>query len=198
MLRITLSAALAAALALAAWSVRRPLVMMRQVGLSGWRPESGRRCEDSAGMLWRNCYGTTEVSGGARADEQVLLNRRTGRITELERHWRVSESSDAIRQEDSVARALEGHGGVPIPCPRPSLTDDSVESIAAWRFPEQDVRLMRTRSRDPHTQRPASIIQLLGVPVGYSGCQAPVRTRRLLTPIEMLEAVQRWLVEQTD
>ena len=198
LLRVTLSAALAAALVLAGWSVRRPLVMMRQVGLHGWRPESGRRCQDPAGMPWRHCYGTTALSGGSRADDRVSLDRRTGRITELERVWRVSDSSEAIRQADSVARALAGHGGAPIACPPLSRTDSGVERIAAWRFPEQDVRMMRSRGIDPQTQGPAWVIQLWGVPVGYSGCQGPVRTRRLLTPTEMLDAVQRWLVEQAD
>jgi hypothetical protein len=45
-----------------------------------------------------------------------------------------------------------------------------------------------------HRQR-KWLIQLSGFPIGYSGCQQWVRTRRLLTPTEMVAALHRWLAE---
>lgn len=198
LLRIALAAALAVALALAGWSVQRPLAMMRQVGIPGWRLESGRRCEDAMGMRWRHCYGTGESSGSAREEERISFDRRTGRITELERVWQVSDSADLIRQEDSVARALSGHGGAGLECPLRWSTDGGAQRIAAWRFQEQDVRMIRSRRRGAEARSPRWVVQISGVPVGYSGCQGAVQTRRLLTPMEMLGALQRWLVGHTD
>ena len=149
-------------------------------------------------MRWRHCYGTGESPGSAREEERVSFDRRTGRITELERVWHVSDSADLIRQEDSVARDLSGHGGARIDCPPPWSTDGGAQRIAAWRFQEQDVRMIRSRWRGAEAGRPGWVVQISGIPVGYSGCQGAVRTRRLLTPMEMLGALQRWLVEHME
>jgi len=196
-MRLAIAVALVVALALAVWWVRRPLVMMRQVGLRGWLPETGRRCEAPAGTPWRHCYGTTEAPGGAREEDRVSLDRRTGRITELERMWQVSDSVEVMREEDSIAAAMRRHGGRAIECPTPTSTG-SAQRIAAWRFPEQDVRVIRSRWTGPKLERPAWMLQVSGFPVGDSGCQPASRAQRLLTPREMLEGIQRWLFEQLD
>ena len=196
--RIALAAALAVALALAGSSMWRRLVMMRQVGLPGWSPESGRRCDDPAGTPWRHCYGLAAAAGGVHAEDRVSFNRRTGRITQIARSWRVSDSAEMRRQEDSVVHALDGHEGARIDCALPTSTESGLQRVAAWRFQEQDVRMLRSRWRSSDAQQPTWMIQVSGFPVGYSGCQAWVRTRRLLTPMELLAGLYQWLVERTD
>jgi hypothetical protein len=197
-MRAALAGALGIALALAAWSVRRPYVMMQQVGLPGWRPESGRRCEDPVSTPWRHCYRSAKSGAASAAEERVSFDRRTGHIAELERMWYVRDSAAMLQQEDSVVRALARWGGTPIDCPSPASPDGGAQRIAAWRFRDQDVRMIRSRWGDRERGHPTWMIQISGFPIGYSGCQSVVPMRRLLTPAEMLEAVQRWLVEQTD
>ena len=58
--------------------------------------------------------------------------------------------------------------------------------------------MLRSRWRSSDAQQPTWMIQVSGFPVGYSGCQAWVRTRRLLTPMELLAGLYQWLVERTD
>ena len=195
---IGLAGAFAVALALVGSAVRRPLVMMRQVGLAGWRPESGRRCENLVGSSLRHCYGPVAVAGDVHAEEHVTIDRRSGQVTDLERVWRVSDSTEMRRQEDSVARALVGHGGAPISCPQPRSTEGGAQRIAAWRFQQQDVRMLGSRWRGPTAKAPTWVIQISGLPVGYSGCQAWIHTRRLLTPMELLGGLTQWFVDRVE
>lgn len=197
--RITLAAALTIALALAWSSVWRPVVMMRQVGLGGWSAESGRRCDDPPSMKWRHCYRPTALTADtSRIEERVSLDRRTRRITHLERLWRVTDSAGWSWQQDSIARDLVRRGGEQIQCPLPSDGTSGVRSISTWRFQEQDVRMIASRRIDTEHLRPEWLIQVTGVPVGHSGCQAWTRTRRLLTPMEMVAELHHWLAERSE
>ena len=198
LMRVALAGACAIALALAGWSVSRPRVMLRQVGLSGWRGESGRRCDNPVGTRWRHCYGAARAGDPAREETRVTLDRRTGRFVDLERVWYVRDSAGMLQQEDSVARAVARLGGVAIECPAPAAPEGGAQRIAAWRFHEQDVRMIRSRWRVPRSPRPMWMFQVSGFPIGYSGCGGAVRRRRLLTPAEWFAAMQRWLVEHTD
>ena len=192
--RIALAAALTIVLALAWVVVWRPLIIMRQVGLHGWRAESGRRCEDAPGMPWRHCYRLSARSASqARIEEWISLDRRTRQIIGLGRVWQVNDSADGSRQQDSIAQTLVRRGGERITCEPPSDTQNVVRSISAWRFQEQEVRMITSRQIQGVDQQADWVIQIDGFPVGYSGCQSWVRSRRLLTPMEMLTALQHWM-----
>jgi len=195
--RITLGTAFVLVFAIAWLAIWRPVEMMRQVGLQGWRAESGRRCEDPPGMPWRHCYRVVSRTGRIlQAEERVSFDRRSGRITELERTWQVADSAEWQGQQDSIALVLVRRGGEPIKCSSPTAGEDGVSRTLAWRFPEQDVRMIATNSTDPKHHQHRWLIQLSGFPIGYSGCQQWVRTRRLLTPTEMVTALHRWLAER--
>jgi hypothetical protein len=135
---------------------------------------------------------------GMHMEERVSLDRRSRRITVLERSWRVADSVDLLRQEDSIARALVRRGGERIQCPLPFSTQVGTRSVSAWRFQDQDVRVITSRWGDAKQPQPEWLLQVSGFPVGYSGCQEWVRTRRLLSPTEMLTALHHWLVEESE
>lgn len=197
--RIALITLLAIVAVLAWWAVWRPHVMMREVGLSGLLPESGRRCEDPPGTPWRHCYRLRPTTAyGMGVDEQVSLIRRTRRITLAMRAWQATDSVEWSQALDSITRRLDRAGGEPIKCPRASGLSDGGRRIAAWRFREQDVRVLADREHIAEARPPLWRIQVMGFPVGYSGCQSWVRGQRWLTPAEVAEQLQRWLVEHAE
>ena len=197
--RMALVALLAITAALAWWAVWRPHIMLRQVGLSGLLPESGRRCEDPSGMPWRHCYRVEPPSGHSMGvEERVSLIRRTRRITLAERAWQATDSVAWAQQLDSIGRGLDRAGGEQITCAAASAAREGVPRLVAWRFPEQDVRVLADREAVAGARRPRWRIQVMGFPVGYSGCQSWVREQRWLTPAEVAEQVQRWLVAHAE
>ena len=152
-------------------SVWRPAMRLRQVGVSGILPENGRLCETAKGGRWRHCYGGGPNTAH-RVDlrESVSLDRYTRRVSQVERAWTILDSSDAARQFDSVALALQRAGGERIGCVALVASNVGQTRIAAWRFRDQDVRVLSTRlaARDG---QPRWQLQVYGAPVGYSGCQ---------------------------
>ena len=199
--RVALALVLPTVMAVGWWTVWRPRVMMRRVGLAGWTPESGRLCEDPEGMPWRHCY---KVTARGRFEERVSLDRRTRGITLLDHFWEARDSTDWSQQLDSVRTALARQGGKPIPCDRPSISSE-VKRIEAWRFREQEVRMMAYEMRGPRgatnaffVWKPAWLIQVTSFRAGESGCEPVVIRRRLLTPAEMAERLYRWILDRDE
>jgi hypothetical protein len=175
----------------------RPAIQIRRVGLTGLLPESGRRCEDAPATPWRHCSGAPRSTPHrSDASEQLVVHRRTRRITLIARAWSVPDSADWSRQLDSLTDALDEAGGTAMACPSPpasSVGIPSIERFAAWRFPEQDVRVLGMHDPGAQPGRPRWQIQVMGYPTGYSGCGAWVRDVRWLTPAEVVERVQTWI-----
>ena len=193
--RIALVALLSTLAALAWWIVWRPHIMLRQVGLNGLLPESGRQCEDPSGTPWRHCYRLgPSTAHGAYVEEQVSLIRRTRRITLGMRAWQATDSVAWSQQLDSIRRGLDRAGGERIACAASSGVSEGAPRLAVWRFREQDVRVLADREPVAELQPPLWRIQVVGVPIGYSGCQSRAREQRWLTPAEVAEQLQRWLV----
>jgi hypothetical protein len=169
---------------------------MRQVGLGGLLPESGRQCEDPPGTPLRHCSSfPPPTARGGGVEEQVSLIRRSRRITLAMRAWQAPDSVKWSRELDSITRGLERAGGEPIVCPASSVSRDGMRRLAAWHFREQDVRVLADREITVYDKQPRWHIQVMGFPVGYSGCQSWVREQRWLTPSEITEQMQRWLEE---
>jgi hypothetical protein len=85
-------------------------------------------------------------------------------------------------------------GGERIECPRPVDSRGRAERIGAWRFRDQDVRLMSYDLFTPDSQSSWGL-QIFATPVGYSGCQQWIVTRRWLTPAEIVARGWRAIVE---
>ena len=185
---------LLAATAVAWVAIWRPMIVMRQVGIAGVLPESGRQCDDSPEFAVRHCH--TFPSPSARrtgVEEQVSLMRRTRRITQAVRTWSGADSTEWARQRDSVWRGLARAGGHAITCPPSPGASDGVPSLAAWRFREQDVRVLAERLTG--AEPPRWYVQVMGYPVGYSGCQSWVVERRWITPAAAVAQLWRMLEE---
>jgi hypothetical protein len=176
-------------------TVWRPAVQLHEVGLGGLLAESGRQCRDAPDGRRRGCYREVPGTQG-RMDirEQVILDRRTREISLIERHWDVRDAADASRQFDSAALALERKGGQRIECPRPTESRGQGERIGAWRFRDQDVRLMSDNlvTRGGQSSRG---LRIYAAPIGYSGCQQWTVTKRWLTPAEIVARGWRAIVE---
>ena len=193
--RTGILAALAIALVALAWfMVWRPLVMMRQVGLAGLLPESGRQCDDPPGMPWRHCSRfPSQASQGDGVEERISLSRLTRRVVLVERAWQDRDSLTWSRQLDFIERALTHARGERIPCPFSSDSSNGLQYFAAWRFREQDVRVIGDRDRAAQDRPQRFRVQVMGFPVGYSGCQSGARGMHWLGAAELRERVERWL-----
>ena len=187
-------------MALLAWIfIWRPMTMMHRVGLAGFFPEEHRRCVVSPRMGRRTCYvrrpSTTQSAG---EEEQVSITSATRQVTLATRTWETLDSATWSHLRDSIALALDGWGGERIPCPSPDTSHSTVHTLAAWRFDEQDVRLLTQRLHGADGRTPIWITQVYSFPVGFSGCEPRIHVRRLLTAGEMSEHFWRWIVESSD
>jgi len=179
-------------------TVWRPAVQMHEVGLGGVLAESGPQCSDPPDGRRRGCYREAPgMQGRMDTREQVLLDRRTREISLIERSLEVSDAADASRQFDSAALALERMGGQRIECPRPTDSRGRGERTGAWRFRDQDVRLMSYDLVSPDSQSSWGL-QIVATPVGSSGCQQWIVARRWLTPPEIVARAWRSIVEGGD
>ena len=172
----------------------RRRTMLQQVGLPGWQAESGRRCEDPRGTPWRHCYGEhPRAPGAVHSIEHISLDRRTGRLTLVQRVWQLPDSLTWRRAQDSVVQALRARGGEPIGCPIPADSAGELRAVSAWRFREQDVRVLASRLAAPGAESPWWTVQVDGSPVGFSGCDPWVHRSQWLTVDEVVARVTRWL-----
>lgn len=169
------------------WTVNRQRHrMLRQVGLDATQHRT-RTCRNVPDTAWRHCYTPSPYPEDLPI-AQLTVDRVSGRVSQLSHMWRVSDSAAAFAAADSIARALSRMGGKPIACPDIRAARRSFGYLAAWRFEEQDVRVALTPPF-PSVSASAWRVQVVGSPIGYSGCQPWVYRRRLLTPREAVARV---------
>jgi hypothetical protein len=185
--------------AILVWAfIWRPMIMMRRVGLGGAFPESGRQCTLAPLVNRRGCYVRRPSATRSASEEESIKMTRTRQVTEASRTWTTPDSETWSHLRDSIAVALDGWGGERIPCPSPDTSHSAVHTLAAWRFDEQDVRLLTQRLHGADGRTPIWIAQVYSFPVGLSGCEPRIHARRLLTAGEMSEHFWRWIAESSD
>jgi hypothetical protein len=189
-----------ATVAVLAWAlVWRPMTVMRRVGLAGVLPEEGRQCSLAPQANVRTCQvNRPSMTPRTGEREAVWITRSTRQIPEAMREWQTEDSATWSHLRDSIALALDDWGGKRIPCPSPDPSHGTVHTLAAWRFDEQDVRLLTQRLHGADGRTPIWIAQVFRFPVGLSGCEPRIPVRRLLTTGELGEHLWRWLTESSD
>jgi len=131
-------------------------------------------------------------------EEHISLNRFTRRVILVERAWRDGDSLTWSRQLDSIEHALDHAHGGRIPCPPSAASSDGLRYVAAWRFREQDVRILGDREGAAPGRPQGWRVQVMGFPIGYSGCQAGSRGMHWLGAAELKDLTQRWLSGRTE
>jgi len=190
--------------------VWRTAAMMHEVGMHGWFPESGRTCRGSLIGRGRQCVVRVRDSLGPVLEEYITLDRFR-RPTRMWRTWRAPDSAAFYRTQDSVRRVFRG--ATPLVC------DSSPwrRIPTAWQLSRQDIYLF-----GGHGARatPAQLARLNAHPNDLAvrrvvdaemrkrstwtvwvsgntvdrGCEPRRHMHvRLLTPREMVHAIQRGL-----